>query len=122
MLALKIDDHVQFHAKAFVRKRLIENESLNFNMYCIEPGQKNPLHRHPISEEVLFFVEGDGECIVGKEITKVTPRTVVWVPKDAPHEIINTGAERMIVVLVQAPTPCEHVYVDRTELGEPIPV
>ncbi len=26
---------------------------LYFNMYCIQPGQKNPLHRHPHSAEVL---------------------------------------------------------------------
>lgn len=118
MLTLKLDDHVEFHQKAFVRKRLIQTDSLNFNMYCIEPGQKNPLHRHPITEEALFFVEGEGECIVGKEITKVGPRTVVWVPKDTPHEIINTGGSRMIVVLAQAPTPCEHVYVDPVDVAE----
>lgn len=119
MLTVMIGDHVEFHPKAFVRKRLIQTGSLNFNMYCIEPGQKNPLHRHPITEEVLFFVEGEGDCIVGKEITRVAPRTAVWVPKDAPHEIINTGATRMIVLLVQAPVPCEHVYVDPEEVGEP---
>ena len=122
MLCMRIDDHVEFHPKAFVRKRLIQTDSLNFNMYCIEPGQKNPLHRHPITEEVLVFLEGEGECIVGKEITTVTPRTLVWVPKDAPHEIINTGPTRMIVVLAQAPTPCEHVYVDPEEVGEPVRV
>jgi quercetin dioxygenase-like cupin family protein len=122
MLTLRIDDHVEFHPKAFVRKRLIQTESLNFNMYCIEPGQKNPLHRHPITEEVLFFLEGEGECIVGTEITKVAARSAVWVPRDAPHEILNTGARRMIVVLVQTPLPCEHVYVDPDEVGEPVRV
>lgn len=118
MKTLKIDDHIEFHPKAFVRKRLIETDHLNFNMYCIEPGQKNPLHRHPITEEVLFFVEGEGECIVDREITKVTPQTAVWVPKDAPHEILNTGTTRMIVVLVQAPTPCEHVYVEPVDVAQ----
>jgi len=118
MLTLNIGDHVEFHPRAFVRKRLIQTDSLNFNMYCIEPGQKNPLHRHPISEEVLFFLDGEGECIVGNEITKVAPRTVIWVPKDAPHEIINTGTRRMIVVLAQAPTPCEHVYVEPVEASQ----
>lgn len=118
MRAFTLDEHVEFHPKAFVRKRLIQTESLNFNMYCIEPGQKNPFHRHPISEEVLCFLEGEGECIVGNEVTHVGPRTVVWVPRNAPHEIVNTGTTRMIVVLAQAPTPAEHVYVDPEEVGE----
>jgi mannose-6-phosphate isomerase-like protein (cupin superfamily) len=71
---------------------------------------------------VLVFLEGEGDCIVGNEITAATPGTIVWVPKDAPHEIINTGATRMIVVLAQAPTPCEHVYVDPDDVGEPVRV
>lgn len=69
-----------------------------------------------------FFLEGEGDCVVGKEITRVTPRTAVWVPKDTPHEIINTGQTRMIVVLTQTPTPYEHVYVDPEEAGEPVRV
>lgn len=118
MKTLRIDDHIEFHPKAFVRKRLFEMEELYFNMYCIQPGQKNPLHRHPNSAEVLFFVEGEGEVVVGREKKKVGAREAVYVPVNAPHEIINTGANRMIVVLVQTPLPCEHVYVRPEELGD----
>jgi hypothetical protein len=35
---------------------------------------------------------------------------------------IDTGTTRMIVVLAQAPTPCEHVYVDAEEVGQPVRV
>ena len=70
MRSLKIDDQIEFHPKAFVRKRLFEMDEFYFNMYCIQPGQKNPLHRHPNSAEVLFFVEGRGEVIVGREKKK----------------------------------------------------
>ncbi len=79
MQTLKIDDHIEFHPKAFVRKRLFEMGELYFNMYCIQPGQKNPLHRHPNSAEVLFFVEGEGEVIVGREKKKITGREAVYV-------------------------------------------
>jgi len=41
-----------------------------------------------------------------------------YVPVNAPHEIINTGKANMIVVLVQTPLPCEHVYVRQEEMGE----
>jgi len=122
MQTLKIDDHIEFHPKAFVRKRLFEMGELYFNMYCIQPGQKNPLHRHPNSAEVLFFVEGTGEVIVGREKKAVAAREAVYVPVNAPHEIINTGKTNMIVVLVQTPLPCEHVYVRPEEVGEVVQV
>jgi len=48
----------------------------------------------------------------------VTAREAVYVPVNAPHEIINTGKANMIVVLVQTPLPCEHVYVRQEEMGE----
>lgn len=105
-----------------MRKRLFQMDELYFNMYCIQPGQKNPLHRHPNSAEVLFFVEGQGEVIVGREKKKVAARDAVYVPVDAPHEIINTGENNMIVVLVQSPLPCEHVYVRPEEVGEVVEV
>jgi quercetin dioxygenase-like cupin family protein len=122
MRTLKIDDHIEFHPKAFVRKRLFQMDEFYFNMYCIQPGQKNPLHRHPNSAEVLFFVEGQGEVIVGREKKKVAAREAVYIPVDAPHEIINTGQTNMIVVLVQSPLPCEHVYVRPEEVGEVVEV
>ncbi|MBI2840403.1 MAG: cupin domain-containing protein [Acidobacteria bacterium] len=118
MQTLKIDDQIEFRPKTFVRKRLFESGELHFNMYCIQPGQKNPLHRHPISAEILFFVEGEGEVIVGSEKKRVAAREAVYVPVNTPHEIINTGKSNMIVVLVQTPLPCEHVIVRPEEIGE----
>jgi quercetin dioxygenase-like cupin family protein len=122
MQTLKIDEHIEFHPKAFVRKRLFEKEEFYFNMYCIQPGQKNPLHRHPNSAEVLFFVDGEGEVIVGREKKRVAAREAVYVPVNVPHEIINTGDASMIVVLVQSPLPCEHVYVRPEEIGEVVQI
>lgn len=96
----------------FVRKRLFETSQMHFNVYCIAPGQQNPLHRHPISDEILYFVEGEGVCVVGEDTYFVRPGDLVWVPKDAPHSIRNSHAtDKMVCILAQAPLPCEHVSV-----------
>jgi mannose-6-phosphate isomerase-like protein (cupin superfamily) len=110
-----IDDLTRFKPGLFVRKRLYETESLHFNIYCLGPGAKNPLHKHPNSDEVLYFVQGTGFVKVDQENVPVTGRTTVLVPKDIPHEIVNTGTEDMIAVLAQAPLPCEHVPVEEVE-------
>jgi len=93
-------------------------ESFTLTCTAFSRDRKNPLHRHPNSAEVLFFVEGEGEIVVGREKKRVTARETVYVPVNAPHEIINTGKANMIVVLVQTPLPCEHVYVRQEEMGE----
>lgn len=47
----------EFREKFFLRKRLFQTSDMHFNIYCIAAGQENPLHRHPDSDEILYFVE-----------------------------------------------------------------
>lgn len=102
----------EFKERSFVRKRLFETSDMHFNIYCIAPGQQNPLHRHPQSDEILFFFEGSGECVVGDEVCQVKQGDMVLVPKDVPHSIRNQHpTENMVCILAQAPLPCEHVAV-----------
>jgi len=106
-----LSEALEFRTNAFVRKRLFQTESLHFNVYCIVPGQENPLHRHPLSDEILYFVSGAGECVVGDDVYPVEPGDFVLAPKDAPHAVRNTGEENLVCILVQSPLPCEHVAV-----------
>jgi len=102
-----------FREQAFVRKRLFETSDMHFNVYCIAPGQQNPLHRHPISDEILYFVEGRGECVVGRDTYSVKAGDLVFVPKNSPHAIRKThSSENMVCIPAQSPLPCEHVPVD----------
>ncbi|MBW4630060.1 MAG: cupin domain-containing protein [Brasilonema octagenarum HA4186-MV1] len=106
-----LEEIAQFNPRFFVRRRIFLTDSMHFNIYCIEPGQSNPLHKHSQSDEICYFVQGTGDVIVGDEIAAVKPGTSVHIPKDVGHEIINTGTERMIVVLAQSPLPCAHEKV-----------
>lgn len=110
-----VKDAQEFSEKAFVRKRLFGTSDMVFNIYCILPGQQNPLHRHPSSDEILYFVEGTGECVVGTDTYSVKPGDVVLAPKDAPHAIRNMHLkDNLVCVLTQSPLPCEHVAVCET--------
>ena len=108
---------MEFRQNAFVRKRLFELDSLHFNLYCIVPGQENPLHRHPSSDEVLYFVRGSGECVVGDAVYEVKPGDLVLAPKDAPHAVRNTGTEDLVCILAQSPLPCVHVPVRESSVS-----
>lgn len=102
----------QFSEQGFVRRRLFETDGMHFNIYCLAPGQQNPLHRHPDTDEVVYFVRGTGECVVGQRTCRVKPGDLVFVGKDLPHAVINTHAtENLVCILAQAPLPCVHVPV-----------
>lgn len=108
---VRIDEIKEFGTEGFVRKRIYQTENLYFNIYCIDAGQENPLHKHPNSDEVLYFIEGEGKCVVGEKVYQIKGRTTILVTKDIPHSIVNTGNTPMLCVLVQSPLPCKHVPV-----------
>jgi quercetin dioxygenase-like cupin family protein len=115
-----LGDAEQFSAHAFVRRRLFETPGMHFNVYCIAPGQQNPLHRHPDSDEILYFVRGTGRCVVGEQVCEVKHGDLVFVARNVPHAVINTHRhDELVCVLAQAPLPCIHVPV--TEQGETCP-
>ena len=99
--------------QGFTRKTLFETEHMRFSIYMILPGHENPLHRHPLSDEILAFTHGRGECGVGEDVYQVEPGSVLFIPKDVPHAVRNTHeTDPFGCTVTQAPLPCEHVMVD----------
>ena len=98
--------------QGFTRKTLFETEHMRFSVYMILPGQENPLHSHPGSDEILAFTYGKGECVVGEEVVPVESGSVLFIPKDVPHAVRNTHESDILACTVtQSPLPCEHVMM-----------
>jgi quercetin dioxygenase-like cupin family protein len=107
-----------FSCKSFVRKRIWQTDTLHCNIYCFEPGQQNSLHRHPVSDEVVLCLEGEGMVVVGTEPQPIKAGETVLVPMNTPHGYINTSLDqRMIITVVQCPLPVEHVPVEPSDVS-----
>jgi quercetin dioxygenase-like cupin family protein len=65
----------------------------------IAAGQRNPLHKHPNCEEILFLQSGTLEHIVGDKRVTLHAGDVLRVPRDTPHQGINTGTEAARAVI-----------------------
>ena len=62
-------------------------------------GQSTRGHRHPGQEEVYFFVQGEGQMIVGNEDSepfRVSSGDVVLIPDGAFHRVINDGYQHLL--------------------------
>lgn len=96
--------------QGFTRKTLFETDHMRFSIYMILPGHENPLHRHPLSDEILAF---KGECVIADQVYPVEPGDVLFVPKHVPHAVRNTHeSETLTCTVTQSPLPCEHIMVD----------
>jgi quercetin dioxygenase-like cupin family protein len=79
-------------------------KTLEMWMQTIAPGSGTPVHRHDC-EEAIVVLRGAGQCMVEGVTTKFGPNSTLQIPRNAIHQILNTGAEDMFIVaaLGQAP-------------------
>jgi len=66
----------------------------------IHVGKENPLHVHPNCAEIILFLAGTVEHVVGEEVIEVSQGDVLIVPAGMPHKArnIGPGAVKMLVV------------------------
>ncbi len=77
----------------------------------IAPGDRIPLHTHPI-HEVLLVDEGEPEITLGDETRTLRPGAVVFIPAGSPHRTVNASAE---VVRIRALFPSEQLGIEYLE-------
>jgi len=58
---------------------------------------------HPNTDQILFFVEGEGEAILAGETKGVEEHDVVFVPAGTTHNFKNVGDEDLKLFTVYAP-------------------
>ncbi|MCW8129056.1 MAG: cupin domain-containing protein [Planctomycetota bacterium] len=65
---------------------------LTLGSTVVEPGGRNPLHRHPNCEEVLYVVAGEIEHIVeGAPTVRMKAGEAILIPRNLKHQAINVG-------------------------------
>lgn len=65
----------------------------------ILPGKANPVHYHPNCEEVLYMISGRGRHSLDGESIELTPGMAIRIPKDARHNMENTGWETILCLV-----------------------
>ncbi|MCH7938621.1 MAG: cupin domain-containing protein [Candidatus Marinimicrobia bacterium] len=113
-----IDEIKEFSEKGFLKRRIWQTENLQCNIYTFKPKGVNPIHRHPGSDEVVFCMEGEGEIVMEDERETIRAKDAVLIPVNKAHGFVNTGNKRMIIVVLQCPTPVGHIAVEAGSLAD----
>lgn len=82
----------------------------------LPPGRATTPHRHPVTEEIYYVLEGCGRIEIDGEARAVGPGDAIAIPPGATHQLTNTGAATLRFLCCCAPA-YEH---EDTVLVEPM--
>jgi mannose-6-phosphate isomerase-like protein (cupin superfamily) len=69
----------------------------------VAPGGETAEHYHPGSEEIYYFVSGDGRMRLGDREAEVHTGDCVVIPPGTPHKLWNPGSEPLVLLCCCAP-------------------
>ncbi len=95
----------RFSAEKMQKINLLETERMFADVYCLEPGQEQKVHKHGGADKVYFVLEGTGCFRIGDEERGLGPNQMVLAPADVEHGVRNSSGERLTLLVFMAPNP-----------------
>ena len=85
------------------RREIATGEHSQVVAMTIPVGEEIGEEVHEGNDQLLVFVDGEGEAVLDGKTSQVTPNDLVLVPAGTRHNFINTGAGPLRLVTVYAP-------------------
>lgn len=85
------------------RRVVITGEHSQVVVMTIPPGGEIGEEVHDVVDQLLIFVEGEGQAVLDGSTSPVAPNQLVFVPAGTRHNFINTGRVPLRLVTVYAP-------------------
>ena len=98
----------------YFRQVLETGEHAQLVVMTLASGEEIGEETHE-GDQILFFVEGEGEAILEGESSPVRSGDYVFVPAGTLHNFVNTGGEPLRLLTTYAPPEHPHGTVHRTK-------
>jgi mannose-6-phosphate isomerase-like protein (cupin superfamily) len=85
------------------RREVVTGEHSQVVVMTIPPGGEIGEEVHDHVDQVLVFVQGDGEAIIAGETSPVRANSLAFVPAGTRHNFRNTGSIPLRLFTVYAP-------------------
>jgi mannose-6-phosphate isomerase-like protein (cupin superfamily) len=102
------------------RKVLHTGQKSQIVAMCIPVGENIGEENHPETDQILFFVEGEGVAILNGETKTVEEHDVVFVPAGTKHNFFNRGETELKLFTIYAPPehPDGTIHPTKEEAGK----
>ena len=84
------------------RREILTNEHSQLVLMSIEPGDDVGEETHDV-DQILVFVQGEGESILNGKRGRIGEGTLVSVPAGTLHNFVNTGSKPLKLYTIYAP-------------------
>lgn len=95
----------EFNPTKMGKADLTRGRYLFAGLNAFEPGQEHEPHSHCDRDKIYFVLRGEGEVTVGEETSRVVPGDMALAPSGVVHSVRNTGAARLVLLVVMGPPP-----------------
>lgn len=82
-------------------ENLLDTDYCKVKQIIIKPGEAPSYQYHFKRSEVWVVVQGKGELKLNDQTTPVSLHQVIHIPKEAKHQIQNTGTKDLVFIEVQ---------------------
>lgn len=90
--------HNQGEKLVFLSAYDSETAITQFAFGRLSPGEHVEEHLHPTMEECFYFIEGEGEYIIGEKKYIIKPKDFFRIPANTKHALKVTGEETLAFV------------------------
>ncbi|MBO8174866.1 MAG: cupin domain-containing protein [Thermococcus sp.] len=81
-------------------RKLISMDNAQIFHITLKPGEELKRHTTPV-DAFLYIIKGKGVVEVGEEKEEVKKATLVYLPKEVPHRVVNTGSLEMRFLVIK---------------------
>ena len=112
----KINEDIASHARKNTdfRRVILTNKFSQVVLMSVEPGDDIGEETHEV-DQLLYFVDGEGDAKLGSKTSKVHAGSLVSVPAGTVHNFTNTGDKPLKLYTVYAPPEEEPNTVHKTK-------
>lgn len=98
-----LDQIPEIPENSIISRNLLKNPSADITLFGFAPGQE--LNEHTASSPaMIYFLEGDGMLVLGKDTQTYQPGSWAYMPARLPHAIQATTKTTMLLLLLRQPT------------------
>ena len=87
----------------YFRKVLATGKNSQIVVMCLRPKEDIGMEVHNDVDQILVFLEGSGQAVLGGKKSAVKKNSIVHVPMKTWHNFINTGKRKMKLYTVYSP-------------------
>ncbi len=99
------------------RRAVVTGDHEQVVVMTIPPGEAIGEEVHPDTDQLLIFIEGEGEARIDGGASPVVPNDLVFVHAGMRHDFVNTGSSPLRIITVYSPPEHEPgtVHLTRAE-------